>query len=253
MPWAPCGCTASSTPVIRVALPIGLGLLWAAVVVAAGWRARPGPVRRLWSEPAPEQTARPPMTPAVGYALAGVIALAVDLLVGIAVGVVIWMVPHRRRAQRRRREHAETVEELPEAVDLLRLAVSSGLNVHLAVAAVGDRLSGPVGSALAGAADRAHAGERLADALEALPASVGEPVRPLVRVLVDGDRYGTELAPALEQLATDSRLQRRRRAEEQARRLPLRLLLPLVTCILPAFMLLTLAPVMAETLIMLRP
>ena len=77
-------------------------------------------------------------------------------------------------------------------------------------------------------------------------------MRPLVRVLIDGDRYGTELEPALEQLAADSRLLRRRRAEEQARRLPLRLLLPLVACILPAFILLTLAPVLAETLTTLR-
>ena len=89
---------------------------------------------------------------------------------------------------------------------------------------------------------------RLADALETLPDSVGEPVRPLVRVLVDGDRYGTDLETALEQLAADSRLVRRRRAEENARRLPLRLLFPLVICILPAFILLTLAPVLAETL-----
>jgi len=69
---------------------------------------------------------------------------------------------------------------------------------------------------------------------------------------VRSDRYGTDLEPALEQLAADSRLLRRRRAEESARRLPLRLLFPLVICILPAFILLTLAPVLAETLVALR-
>lgn len=146
------------------------------------------------------------------------------------------------------RLQAEVLEELPEAVDLLRLAISSGLNVHLAVAAVGERLCGPVGIGLVGASWRVRSGMRLADALETLPDSVGEPVRPLVRVLVDGDRYGTDLETALEQLAADSRLLRRRRAEENARRLPLRLLFPLVICILPAFILLTLAPVLAETL-----
>ena len=107
------------------------------------------------------------------------------------------------------------LEELPEAIDLLRLAVSSGLNVHLAVAAVGERLCGPVGLGLAGASWRVRTGMRLGDALEWLPDSVGEPVRPLVRVLVDGDRYGTDLETSLEQLAADSRLLRRRRAEEK--------------------------------------
>ena len=231
-------------------LPVVLGLLWAAVVVLWGWQRRPRQVR----SPAPTgPRVRSPMAiPAAGFALAAVVAIAVHPVLGVAMGLLMWVTPHRRRAQLHRRQQAETIEELPEAIDLLRLAVSSGLNVHLAVAEVGERLCGPVGLGLAGAVERTRAGMRLGDALEPLPDTVGEPVRPLVRVLIDGDRYGTEMEPALEQLAADSRLLRRRRAEEQARRLPLRLLLPLVTCILPAFILLTLAPVLAETLTVLR-
>ncbi len=233
-----------------MALPVVLGLLWTAVVVAWGWQARPRQVRS--PSPSRPQARFPTAAPAAGFALAAMIALVVDPVMGLAVGAVMWITPYRRRAQLHRRKQAEIIEELPEAIDLLRLAVSSGLNVHLAVAAVGERLGGPVGDGLAEAVQRALAGMRLADALEPLPESVGEPVRPLVRVLIDGERYGTELEPALEQLAADSRLLRRRRAEEHARRLPLRLLLPLVLCILPAFILLTLAPVLAETLSILR-
>ena len=247
---APCGCVGSSIPAIEMALPIALGLLWAAVVLLLGWQTRPRQIRS--PSPAPPRARSSKTAPAVGFALAAVIALAVHPVLGVGMGLLIWIAPHRRRAQQQRRQRAEIIDELPEAIDLLRLAVSSGLNVHLAVAAVGERLFGPVGLGLAGAAQRVHTGMRLADALEPLPVTVGEPMRPLVRVLIDGDRYGTELEPALEQLAADSRLLRRRRAEEQARRLPLRLLLPLVACILPAFILLTLAPVLAETLTTLR-
>lgn len=231
-------------------LPLALGLLWTAVVVLWGWQTRPRQVRS--PSPSPPRTRSPKTAPAIGFALAAVIAVAIHPVLGVGIGLLMWISPHRRRAQLHRRRQAEVIEELPEAIDLLRLAISSGLNVHLAVAAVGERLCGPVGLGLAEAVQRAKAGVRLADGLEPLPDSVGEPVRPLVRVLIDGDRYGTELEPALEQLAADSRLLRRRRAEEQARRLPLRLLLPLVTCILPAFILLTLAPVLAETLTTLR-
>lgn len=233
-----------------MALPISLGLLWAAVVLVWGWQTRPRQVR----SPIPASPrGRSSKTAAVaGFALAAVVALAVHPVVGVGIGLMVWIAPHRRRAQQHRQEQAEIIEELPEAIDLLRLAISSGLNVHLAVAAVGERLVGPVGLALADTAQQVHRGIRLSDALEPLPDTVGEPVRPLIRVLIDGDRYGTELEPALAQLAVDSRLLRRRRAEEQARRLPLRLLVPLVTCILPAFILLTLAPVLAETLTTLR-
>ena len=231
-------------------LPIALGLLWAVVVVAWGWRRRPRQVRS--PSPIPKRVRSPATSTAVGLGAAVVIALGVHPVLGVGVGLLVGITPYRRRAREQRRRQAEVLEELPEAIDLLRLAISSGLNVHLAVAAVGERLSGPVGLGLAGASWRVRAGMRLADALESLPNSVGEPVRPLVRVLVDGDRYGTDLEPALEQLAADSRLLRRRRAEENARRLPLRLLFPLVICILPAFILLTLAPVIAETLVVFR-
>ncbi len=247
---ARCGCAGSSIPAIDMALSIALGLLWAAVVLLWGWQTRPRLVRS--PSPAPPQARSSKIARASGLATAAVIALAVHPGLGVGMGLMMWIAPHRRRAHQKRRLQAEIIEELPEAIDLLRLAISSGLNVHLAVAAVGERLFGPVGLGLAGAAQRAHAGQRLADALEPLPDTVGEPVRPLVRVLIDGDRYGAELEPALEQLAADSRLLRRRRAEERARRLPLRLLLPLVTCVLPAFILLTLGPVLAESLTTLR-
>ena len=233
-----------------MALPVLLGLLWTVVVVAWGWQARPRQVRS--PSPTRPQGRFPIAAPAAGFALAAIVALVVHPVMGLSIGAAMWIAPHRRRAQMHRSKQAEIIEELPEAIDLLRLAVSSGLNVHLAVAAVGERLCGPVGLGLAEAVQRALDGMRLADALEPLPETVGEPVRPLIRVLIDGDRYGTELEPALEQLAADSRLLRRRRAEEHARRLPLRLLLPLVLCILPAFILLTLAPVLAETLSILR-
>lgn len=231
-------------------IPTVLGILWTAVVLLWGWKARPRQIRS--PSPGPSRPRSAKTAVAAGFALGAVIALAVHPVLGVGVGLSMWVAPRRRQAQLQRRQQAEVIEELPEAVDLLRLAVSSGLNVHLAVAAVGERLGGPVGLGLAGAVQRVHDGTRLADALEPLPESVGEPVRPLVRVLIDGDRYGIELEPALAQLAADSRLLRRRRAEEHARRLPLRLLLPLVACILPAFILLTLAPVLAETLAILR-
>ncbi len=229
-----------------MSLPVALGLLWTAVVVLWGWKARPRRVRTPSPQTAGASSSK--LVPAVWFLAVAVLALAVNPVLGIGLGLLVAIIPYRRRARHLRGHQVAITEELPEAVDLIRLAVSSGLNIHLSVAAVGRRLDGPVGQGLADAAERAQAGTRLADALEPLPDTIGEPIRPLIRVLIDGDRYGTELEPALAQLAADSRLVRRRHAEEQARRLPLQLLLPLVFCILPAFILLTLAPVLAETL-----
>ena len=56
------------------------------------------------------------------------------------------------------------------------------------------------------------------------------------------------LVAGLDRLAADARDLRRRRAVEAARRVPVRLLLPLVACSLPAFALLTIVPIVVGAL-----
>lgn len=159
-----------------------------------------------------------------------------------------------RRATQARLERARIVEAIPDVVDLFSVAVAAGLNVRLAVAAVASRAPpGPVAEALGEVeAEVGRGGARLADVLERLPESLGEPIRPLSRALVDAERYGAPLGAGLERLADDARRARQQRAEEAARRIPVHLLLPLVACILPAFGLLTVAPLIAGGLRALR-
>jgi tight adherence protein C len=144
------------------------------------------------------------------------------------------------------------LDELPDVIDLLLLAVGSGLNVHLAVAAVSSRAPPTIGGALQAARRRAGRGIALADALDEAVTDAGEALRPLVVALTSSLRYGTPVAPALERVAADARADRRRRAEDAARRVPVRLLFPLVACILPAFAALTVLPLLAGTLGSLR-
>ena len=190
---------------------------------------------------------------------AGSVALAllagatVDLTLGLAAAALSWFMLRRRAARRRQREAAAVLAELPEAVDLFALAASAGLSVRLAVEAVAPRLDGPVGSALDRAVRQMRLGVETAEALEALTrAPAGEPLRLLVRPLTDSLRYGSALGPALERAAAVARAQRRRKVEAAARRIPLRLLFPLTLCVLPAFVLLTILPTVAQSLELLR-
>jgi tight adherence protein C len=75
----------------------------------------------------------------------------------------------------------------------------------------------------------------------------------LATTLVGSLRDGSPAADGLDRLAVELRAERRRRAEEVARRVPIKLLFPLVACILPAFALLTVAPLLAGALDALRP
>jgi tight adherence protein C len=111
---------------------------------------------------------------------------------------------------------------------------------------------GRLQAGLAEAARRVGLGSGLADSLERLVASTGEAARPLVALLADALRYGTPVEASLDRLADEARRDRQRRVERAARRAPVHLLFPLVLCILPAFVLLTLAPVLASGLRALR-
>ena len=85
-------------------------------------------------------------------------------------------------------------------------------------------------------------GNGFADALAAFTDALGAPAAAFVDSLATADRYGLPIQPVLDRLADDIRTERRAAAERQARTLPVRLAFPLVTCILPSFVLLAIAP-----------
>jgi tight adherence protein C len=187
-----------------------------------------------------------------GAVVAGGLTLLVLGVAAPAVALGAWALPMLRGRRRERGRLAALAADLPEVVDLLVLAVGAGLTVPFAVAAVARHAKGPLAAELRRVLDDVDHGRRLADALDEVPARAGESARPLVAALVASERYGAPVVSGLERLAGDVRRDRRRRAEEAARRVPVKLLFPLVMCTLPAFALLTVAPLIAGTLGSLR-
>ena len=131
--------------------------------------------------------------------------------------------------------------------DLLRVAVSAGHTLHSAVCIVAAARTGPVAAGLATAHAEFGRGRPLLDALGSMSDDLGPGVRPLVTTLVSASRAGAPLAPALQRLADAERRRQRRDAETRVRRLPVLLLAPLVGLVLPAFVVLTIVPVVTTT------
>jgi tight adherence protein C len=210
-------------------------------VVAAVGR----PLRRAAGRAADPAADRRAGALAVAAVVAGLLspALAVPPLGAIA-GFEWW--DARRRAAR---AAAVLLHELPDIVDLLALAVGSGATPRLAVEAAGRYGPGALAAAFRQVvADVDQRGARLADALAELPHELGPDIGVVVRPLVAAERYGTALAPSLELVGRDLRDLRRRRTEEVIRRVPVKLVFPLVCCTLPAFALLTIVPLLAGSL-----
>jgi tight adherence protein C len=152
----------------------------------------------------------------------------------------------RMLGRRRRRREIESV--WPDAVELLVHALEAGLTPRQAVTHLATVAPTPVRTAFASVVHRTERGQPFADALQALPDELGTFTSGLVDVVATSERYGLPLAPVLDQLARDARDARRRLDQAAARRLPVRLSFPLVTCTLPSFVLLAIAPAVIAAL-----
>jgi tight adherence protein C len=182
-------------------------------------------------------------------AIAALVLITVLVPPVAALALVGWWT--RGQARRRRAGRAaerQVCEHLPDLVDLLALACTAGCSLPVAHPLVAGHTPAPLGPALMAAHEAAAAGRPRAEALVTALAPLGDRARALADVLVDHLRYGVPLLPGLERAGLELRLDRRHRAEQDARRVPVRLLAPLVTCVLPAFALLTVVPLLAASL-----
>jgi len=151
-------------------------------------------------------------------------------------------------ARARRREHERAVERaIPLALDVLTMAARAGYTPRLALAATARWSPPAVGAVFATVETRCRLGASLAAALDDVGHS--EPVlRDVTDALAVAERSGAPVADLLARLADDARVSLRRRSEAHARRVPVRLLFPLVFLVLPAFGLLTVVPALAAGL-----
>jgi Flp pilus assembly protein TadB len=180
--------------------------------------------------------------------LATLATLVVAPPLAVVPALVVWARTRAQRARATRRAAAQIADALPDAVDLLLLCTSAGWSLPMAHPEVAARLSPPLADALRAAATAAARGQPRAQALLDALSPLGERAHALAHILADHLHYGVALAPGLERLSLELRLDRRRRAEVEARRVPVRLLAPLVVCVLPAFALLTVVPLLVASL-----
>ena len=156
---------------------------------------------------------------------------------------VVAAVAARRRSRRRQRV-LEVERNLPEVIDLLGLVVGAGRPTVSALSDICPRVAEPFRSELSGVVRRTAAGEPFIDSVRRLRSSLGPSVSSVVHAVTAAEIDGAPLQPALQRAADEAHRRRRVRAEEAARRVPVLMLFPLVFCVLPAFCLLTVVPLL---------
>ncbi len=151
------------------------------------------------------------------------------------------------RLARRRLERAD--REMPLLLDLLAAASSAGLSGQLALRRAVETTEGPLSEELSSVIQSVDLGARWRDELRGAAERLALPdLRRAVGAMTRAESLGSSLSDALSELATEVRDARRSAATERARKAPVKMLFPLVFLVLPAFLFLTVVPVLISAL-----
>jgi tight adherence protein C len=153
-----------------------------------------------------------------------------------------FMLPDAWMGHRADARQKEIERGLADALDQITVCVESGLSFEAAVARVADG-KGALADELTHLLQDIQIGIPRAQALEQLltRTDVGD-LRGFVHSFTHAERYGIPIAQVLRTQATEMREKRAQRAEERAMKIPVKLVFPLVLCILPALFVVVAGP-----------
>jgi tight adherence protein C len=184
--------------------------------------------------------------------LAAVVLLAgsaaAEPILGLPLAAVAWRVPDVALARLARRRIEAADREIPVLLDLLAVATSAGLPPQLAFRRAVEAATEPLADELRVVIDASDLGGRWRDGLSSAAERLALPdLHRLLGALARTETLGSSLADEVAHLAADVREVRRAAAAQRARTAPVKMLFPLVFLVLPAFLLLTVVPVLLTT------
>lgn len=165
-------------------------------------------------------------------------------------GVIERLPPVRRaaRVEERLRRRRECLGELPVLLDVMTLGLSAGLSFDASLELYCSRYGNVLACAFSeamlswriGAVSREAALWELAEELDVTA------LRRFASVVGESLSFGTPLAEALERQAQTMREEQRSQVEEEIERVPVKMLVPLGTLIVPAMFLAILGPLLGS-------
>lgn len=178
----------------------------------------------------------------IGQSVAGRITQA--LLGAVAGAVLGWFAPTLWIYQVGYDRTEALGRALPDAIDLLTISVESGLAFDAALSQVARNTEGPIAGEFHRVLQEMQIGTGRLDALRAMADRTNIPeLRSLVGAMVQADSFGIPIANVLRVQSRELRMKRTQKAEAAAQKVPVKILFPLIFCILPSLFVVILAPV----------
>jgi tight adherence protein C len=174
-------------------------------------------------------------------------ASTLSVLLVIAVTGVAYFVPELLLYSRGQERQAAIALELADTLDQMTIAVEAGLGFESAMSRAGKNGKGPLAEELVRTLQDIAVGQPRREAYLALAERTGVPdLRRFIGAVVQADAYGVSIADVLRTQAQEMRLKRRQRAEEKAMQIPVKVIFPLILCILPTLFIVLLGPAVMD-------
>jgi tight adherence protein C len=168
-------------------------------------------------------------------------------LMAVTVTGVAYVVPELLLYSRGQERREAINLELADTLDQMTIAVEAGLGFESAMARAGKNGKGPLAEELVRTLQDIAVGQPRRDAYLALAERTGAPdLQRFIRAVVQADAYGVSIADVLRTQAQEMRLKRRQRAEEKAMQIPVKVIFPLILCILPTLFVVLLGPAVMD-------
>ena len=185
----------------------------------------------------------------IGLVMGAVLALVIlgfsltGILGAVAFGAAGFFLPDLLVYNMGLKRQTEMRKGLADALDMLTVCVEAGQGFDAAILQVAKTVTGPIGGEFARVLSEIQIGKSRADAFAALGERTTAPeVKTFVSALVQADRMGLPVAAVLREQTREMRLARRQRAEEQAQKVTVKILFPLLLCIFPALFIVIIGP-----------
>jgi tight adherence protein C len=181
---------------------------------------------------------------AVGLLLGLLLANPVYLVISIAIGAILgYYLPVMWLRQKVDARRAEIQKALPDAMDLMVIAVDAGLGFDAALMRVTEKYKNALSFEFAKMQREVSLGRPRAEALDDLGRSTGiDDLHNFIQAVIQSEQFGTGVGKILRIQSDEMRRKRRQRAQEKAAQATLKMMLPMVGCIFPTLWIVLLGP-----------
>ena len=171
---------------------------------------------------------------------AGLLRTVVVAGIGLALG---WLAPAAYVSRLATSRSTAVLSDLPDSLDLLTISVEAGLSFDAALSYVAKNGHGPVAREFMRVLQEMQIGTSRSQALRSMAERTDvEELRTFASALVQAETFGVPMAKALRVQSEEIRVKRRQRAEEQAQKIPVKILFPLIFGIMPVLFLVIIGP-----------